>query len=110
MAPLNAFGTFGDKSTETSEEITRNLPLLLAEWHRSIAAQRNKYSRDTADDTVLKNITQTLISTLLPLTQLGSIEKVVNRCTEKFRSRVDAYIPKINLKDYIQAHLDFPKP
>ncbi len=100
-----------DTENNTAEkEGHEKLPILLAEWHRSIAAQRNKYSRDTADDTVLKNITQTLISTLLPLTQLGSIEKVVDRCTEKFRSRVDAYIPKINLKDYIQAHPDFPKP
>lgn len=29
---------------------------------------------------------------------------------EKFRSRVQAYLPDINLEDYIDAYPDFPKP
>ncbi len=58
----------------------------------------------------MQELSQTLVNILLPLTQTGSLENVVENCTEKFRSRVDKYIPDINLYSYIQAHQDFPKP
>lgn len=86
------------------------LPILLAEWHRCVAAERNKYSRDIPNQDTLQHITWELINTLLPLTQLCDTTEVIKKCTEKFRSRVSAYIPKINLKDYIEAHEGFPKP
>lgn len=47
------------------------LPILLAEWHRHIAAFRNKYSRDTADKAKLTELTQQLVSIILPLTKLS---------------------------------------
>lgn len=28
----------------------------------------------------------------------------------KFESRVDAYLPKLDLRDFVSAHADFPKP
>lgn len=28
----------------------------------------------------------------------------------KFESRVEAYLPKLDLRDYVGAHADFPKP
>ncbi len=103
----NDFGTFVSKSTKS---INSELPLLLAEWHREVAALRWKYSRDIPRKEILQELSQRLIHTLLPLTKTGSIENVVKNCTEKFRARVDKYIPDINLYDYIQAHADFPKP
>lgn len=86
------------------------LPILLAEWQRYIAAERNKYSRDTPNQDMIQRLTSELTNTLLPLTQLWNTTEVIKKCTEKFCSRVDAYIPKIDLKEYIQAHPDFPKP
>lgn len=86
------------------------LPILLAEWHRYIAAERNKYSRDTPNQDMLQRFTWELVSILLPLTQLWNTTEVIKKCTEKFGSRVNAYVPKIDLKDYIQAHENFPKP
>lgn len=86
------------------------LPILLAEWHRYVAAERNKYSRDIPNKEKLQNLTGELVDTLLPLSQLENTEEVIKKCTEKFGSRVNAYISKIDLKDYIQAHENFPKP
>lgn len=98
------------EATKKASQWVSDLPILLAEWHRHIAARRNKYSRDIPDENILNNISQELVSILLPLTQLANTEEVVQKCGEKFRSRVNAYIPKIDLRDYIQAHEDFPKP
>ncbi len=88
----------------------QELPILLAEWHREVAAVRWKYSRDTPRKEVLQELFERLVNILLPLTKIGNLENVVEKCTEKFRSRVEKYIPDINLYDYIQAHADFPKP
>ncbi len=110
---LSVVSHVGLEIPEAKNEISSwvsDLPILLAEWHRHIAARRNKYSRDIPDENILKNISQKLVSILLPLTQLANTEAVVRKCSEKFRSRVNAYIPKIDLRDYIQAHEDFPKP
>jgi len=110
---ISVVGHVGLGIPEARNEVSRwasDLPILLAEWHRHIAARRNKYSRDIPDENILTNINQELVSILLPLTQLANTEEVVQKCSEKFRSRVNAYIPKIDLRDYIQAHENFPKP
>jgi adenine phosphoribosyltransferase len=99
----------GKKADEESENRAQNLPIILAEWHREVAAVRWKYSRDMPDDKKLTELTQRLTHHLLPLTQLATIEAVVKKCTEKFQSRVSAYVPDIDLRDYIQAHPDFPQ-
>lgn len=90
-------------------DLAKHLPVLLAEFHRHIAARRNKYSRDMPDEKILIEITQQLVDILLPLTKLATTHEVIRKCTEKFRSRVNAYVPKIDLRDSIRAHEDFPK-
>lgn len=112
---VNILSVAGKMDIETSEPTEpagslSQLPLLIAEFHRHVAAVRGKYSRDTADREGLLQVTQQLVNMLLPLTQFPSAQDVVVQATEKFRIRVEAYIPDIDLKEYIQAYADFPKP
>lgn len=35
---------------------------------------------------------------------------MIGETVAKFESRVEAYLPKLDLRDYVGAHADFPKP
>lgn len=83
---------------------------MLPIWLRDISARRKRYSRDAfGEASYLKNLSL-LINTLFRFTEKESYTHVVDDATRKFRSRISAYLPEIQLEEYIHACPDFPKP
>lgn len=83
---------------------------MLPIWLRDISARRKRYSRDAFDEaSYLKNLSL-LINTLFRFTEKESYTHVVDDATRKFCSRITAYLPEIQLEEYIYACPDFPKP
>lgn len=86
-----------------------DIPALIARWGRETASIRNRYSREKVSLEEFRDTTWAVISALLPLAG-GNIRNAVMSSLEKFRSRIRAYLPDINLREHIAEYPDFPKP
>jgi adenine phosphoribosyltransferase len=86
------------------------LNALIALWNRQTASLRGRYSRADISLEAYRDTLSKLISLLLPLSGLWDISSVIYESIAKFRSRVDEYLPDIDLEDYIGEYPDFPKP
>ena len=83
---------------------------MIAIWIRQIRSISGKYSREKVPmDDVLK-ATDELLSLLLKLSRKERIDEVVSASIDKFRNRINDYLPGINLENFIHAYPDYPKP
>ena len=58
----------------------------------------------------VESLTKSFISTLLNYTNPeNSLAEILQTNVDKLMTRVDAYKPQINVKDYIAEYPDFPK-
>ncbi len=83
---------------------------LIALWIRHMKWFHGKYSREKVTPDGVRNSTDTLIRKLLSLSENNALEDVVSASLEKFRNRIQDYLPDIKLEDFITAYPDYPKP
>jgi adenine phosphoribosyltransferase len=86
------------------------LDWLIALWARQTASLRGRYSRENIDLEDYRSTLSVLLSLLLVLSGKNILSDVIASTIGKFRSRVDAYLPDIQLEDHIASYSDFPKP
>lgn len=99
------------KSENTKYAPLEQIPIEIAKLHRVIAAIRLRYSRELhppMED--IHAFFQPLIHTLLKLSGEEKFEDVVQQSILKLSSRVNDYIPMVDLKEEIAEYPDFPKP
>jgi adenine phosphoribosyltransferase len=82
----------------------------LVDWNRNIGALRKRYSREWISDTTFQVRFEIFAAMLLSLSGEQTYSEVVKKSSEKFRQRIQEYLPKISLKEYISEYPDFPKP
>ena len=58
----------------------------------------------------MRAATGDLVSAILSFVPLCDPVSLLEKTVEKFESRYDAYLPEIDLRDFVDAHPDFPKP
>ena len=87
------------------------LSILLWKWNSKVQWLRSRYSREDIHTWEVQNITAELIKMVLNYSDpLMDIEQIIEKNTVKFRSRVDQYISKLDVKEYIVDCPNFPKP
>lgn len=82
---------------------------LIALWGRETASIRGQYSREKISLEKYRDTVAHIVSVLVPLTGVD-ISSAVMSSLDKFRSRVQEYLPDIGLRDHIAEYRDFPKP
>ena len=82
---------------------------LVARWGRETASIRKRYSRETPSYERYALLVSEIIAYLLSLIGSSANDAVISSI-EKFRTRIQAYLPDIHLEDYIEGYPDFPKP
>lgn len=82
---------------------------LVALWSRQTATLRGRFSRGTVSIDDYRSTLTSIISRLLELIGGTSADDVIRASIAKFSSRVDAYLPDIDLKSHIAEYPDFPK-
>lgn len=82
----------------------------LNDWNRNIGALRRRYSREWISDTTFQIRFEIFAAMLLNLSGEQTYSDVVKKSSEKFRQRIQEYLPKISLKEYISEYPNFPKP
>ena len=86
------------------------LMIMLWDWNAKVQWYRNRYSRETVSLENLSALTWNFISEILKYTpEELSIESIIKRNIDKFSHRLDAYIPNLDLEDYIDTYSNFPK-
>lgn len=91
---------------ESGGEISDSIAL----WMRQTASIRGRYSREKISMETYEITTSHLLSQLRSISDHHDISPLVREASEKFRSRVSAYLPDIDLHDFIATCQDFPKP
>ena len=87
------------------------LSILLWKWNSKVQWLRSRYSREDIRIWEVQDITATLVRMVLNYSDpLMDIEQIIEKNSEKFRSRVDQYISKLDVKEYIVDCPNFPKP
>ena len=79
-------------------------------WNTKVQAYRNLYSREKADIETVSKATNELIADILSFSNpLLTWIEMLEKNTEKFKSRDWKYLPDIKLEDYIKDVINFPK-
>jgi len=87
------------------------LSILLWKWNSKVQWLRSRYSREDIRIWEVQDITATLVRMVLNYSDpLMDIEQIIEKNSEKFRSRVDQYISQLDVKEYIVDCPNFPKP
>jgi hypothetical protein len=103
---------FANPSDCSSEDFPGGSDILLqlGKWNQTIQALRGRYSRNSVTIEDLSDITRKLVSSVLLYTHKDhTIEDIVNKNMEKFRSRIEAYKSDLSLEDHVRLYPDFPK-
>ena len=87
-----------------------DISTLVALWSRQTTTLRGRFSRGTVSIDDYRSTLTSIISRLLELIGGTSADDVIRASIAKFSSRVDAYLPDIDLKSHIAEYPDFPKP
>lgn len=83
---------------------------LVSLWARQTAIVRKRFSRGSISIDEYKHTLSIVISALLHLAGNNDVNQVMSRSIAKLSSRVDAYLPDIDLRSHIAEYPDFPKP
>ena len=84
---------------------------LLWDWNSRVQWLRWVYSRDNVSVQDVEDTTRQLAWLILNYTDPSkNLWEIIQTNTDKFMSRVDQYLPQINIEDYIANYPDFPKP
>lgn len=103
---------FGFASVSSSKQSAAPAALFqkLGAWNSKIQSLRGRYSRSKATAEEVRAATADLVSAVLSFVPEADPVAMLADTVSKFESRVDAYLPKLDLRDYVGAHADFPKP
>ena len=79
-------------------------------WNQKVQWLRARYSRENVTIEDVSIITSELIKEVMNYSDPeSSMVEMIQNNIEKFTSRLDQYIPKINIEDYIWEYENFPK-
>lgn len=96
-----------EKGNEISPE---KLLAHLSNWNQKVQSLRSRYMRQSATKEEVAGATSLLISSVLAYAEQDmTFDEIIAYNTQKFSSRVERYLPKIDLRDYVKAYPDFPK-
>lgn len=103
LVDINSLSLIQDVS---SDKINADIAL----WLRQTAMLRWRYSRGSASIGEYLETTSRLVSSLVALIGISDVSGIVSESISKFRTRIQDYLPNIDLNDHIALYPDFPKP
>lgn len=111
LSVMYELGCSMDIDVERKEkEHQGEISVVLWEWNTKIQALRNRYSRENTTTEEVQQVSEKLLSYIFNYIDSESqLSGVVTSSIEKFRSRVEAYMPPVFIWDYIDTYSDFPK-
>lgn len=79
-------------------------------WNSLVNSYRWKYSRQKVTLEQVRSSTKDLVGNILSfLPENTDLKEVVSSCISKFESRKELYKPQINLENFVDSYMDFPK-
>ena len=82
----------------------------LWKWNSDVQGYRNRYSRDIISLKDIEKSTNMLVKNILSYTNPSlKVSEIIDKNSKKLETRIDAYKPDIDFKDYIADYNDFPK-